>query len=110
MTGRPQYQRITTFFWDQVVNHRTHCTAGTSEGEHWFSEPHVLGWHVTGNMTRGKNSLANVNQETCCTYDQLKLARHLFAWDPRNEYAEYDDRALINHILASRDPKTGMMI
>lgn len=110
LTGRPQYQRITTFFWDQVVNHRTYCTGGTSEGEHWFSDPDVLGLHVTGNMTRGKNSLANMNQETCCTYNQLKLTRHLFAWDPRNEYAEYDERALINHILASQDPKTGMMI
>ena len=39
----------------------------------------------------------------------LKLTRHLFTWDPVVEYADYYERALINHILASQDPATGMM-
>ena len=39
----------------------------------------------------------------------LKLTRHLFCWDPRAEYADYYERALYNHILASQNPETGMM-
>ena len=47
--------------------------------------------------------------ETCNTYNMLKLTRHLFEWDPRAEYADYYERALYNHILASQNPETGMM-
>jgi hypothetical protein len=39
----------------------------------------------------------------------LKLTRHLFCWQPRAEYADYYERALYNHILASQNPETGMM-
>ena len=40
----------------------------------------------------------------------LKLTRHLFFWDPKAEYADYYERALYNHILASQNPQTGMMV
>ena len=40
----------------------------------------------------------------------LKLTRHLFSWDPNAEYADYYERALYNHILASQNPTTGMMV
>jgi hypothetical protein len=33
----------------------------------------------------------------------------LFCWQPRAEYADYYERALCNHILASQNPETGMM-
>ncbi len=39
----------------------------------------------------------------------LKLTRHLFCWEPKVEYADYYERALYNHILASQNPDTGMM-
>jgi hypothetical protein len=40
----------------------------------------------------------------------LKLTRHLFEWNPKAHYADYYERALYNHILASIDPQTGMMM
>jgi hypothetical protein len=39
----------------------------------------------------------------------LKLTRHLFTWNPRAEYADYYERALYNHILASQNPDDGMV-
>src|SRR5260370_19735152 len=39
----------------------------------------------------------------------LKLTRHLFCWEPKAEYADYYERALYTHILASQNPDTGMM-
>ena len=39
----------------------------------------------------------------------LKLTRHLFSWDAAAKYADFYERALYNHILASQDPRTGMM-
>jgi len=39
----------------------------------------------------------------------LKLTRHLFEWHAAVEYADYYERALYNHILASQDPNDGMV-
>jgi DUF1680 family protein len=39
----------------------------------------------------------------------LKLTRHLFTWTADEKYAEYYERALYNHILASQEPQTGMV-
>src|SRR3974377_505427 len=39
----------------------------------------------------------------------VNLTPHLFEWDPRVEYADYYERALYNHILASQNPEDGMM-
>jgi hypothetical protein len=39
----------------------------------------------------------------------LKLTRHLFEWQASADYADYYERALYNHILASQDPDDGMV-
>ena len=40
----------------------------------------------------------------------FNLTRHLFAWEPSCELADYYELALINSILATQDPDTGMMM
>jgi DUF1680 family protein len=40
----------------------------------------------------------------------LKLTRHLFTWTANAKYADYYEQALYNHILASQDPETGMVM
>ncbi|HUW17879.1 MAG TPA: beta-L-arabinofuranosidase domain-containing protein [Sedimentisphaerales bacterium] len=99
LTGEPYYYNIATFFWDQVVNARSYCTGGTSNHEHWRTEPYVLA-----------KELSPATQETCCTYNMLKLTRHLFCWNPDVRYADYYERALFNSILSTQDPETGMMM
>src|SRR5690606_16629351 len=39
--------------------------------------------------------------ETCATYNMLKLTRNLFLFDQRTELMDYYERGLYNHILAS---------
>jgi len=46
----------------------------------------------------------------CCTYNMLKLTRHLFEWSPQARYADYYERALLNQILASQSPENGMVM
>ena len=53
--------------------------------------------------------LSQNTSETCNTYNMLKLTRHLFEWQASAEYADYYERALYNHILASQDPDDGMV-
>jgi len=99
LTGRRYYYDIATFFWDQVVNARSYCTGGTSNHEHWRTEPYKLA-----------TELGPATQETCCTYNMLKLTRHIFCWSAEAKVADYYERALYNSILSTQDPRTGMMM
>jgi hypothetical protein len=45
--------------------------------------------------------------ETCNTYNMLKLTEMLFKGSNKASYADYYERALYNHILASQRPETG---
>ncbi|UCG58505.1 MAG: glycoside hydrolase family 127 protein [Phycisphaerales bacterium] len=99
LTGDTRDRKIAEYFWRQVVNHRSYCTGGTSNNEHWHSDPDQLA-----------NELGDHTQETCCTYNMLKLTRHLFTWRPDVHYADYYERALYNSILSTQNPRTGMMM
>src|SRR5262249_49420155 len=74
---------------------------------------YVLGGNSDGEVFSRKERLCQClgrsTTETCNTYSLLKLTRHLFGWDPRAEYADFYERGLYNHILASQHPETGMM-
>lgn len=41
-------------------------------------------------------------QETCTTYNVLKLARSLFRWTGESRYADWYERALLNGILGTQ--------
>lgn len=97
LTGNAKDQTAAAYFWDRVVHTRTYAIGGNTENEH-FGPPGELSTH-----------LGPVTAETCNTYNMLKLTRHLFEWKPTVEYADFYERALYNHILASQDPKQGMM-
>jgi DUF1680 family protein len=85
------------FFWDRVVHHHSYVNGGNSDNER-FGAPDKLSNRLSDNMS-----------ETCNTYNMLKLTRHLFEWHASAEYADYYERALYNHILASQDPNDGMV-
>jgi DUF1680 family protein len=97
LTGDARYRRIAEFFWTQVTQHRAYATGGTSNEEHWRSDPDKLA-----------AELSYSTQECCCTYNMLKLTRHLFAWSPEARYFDYYERALFNGILGTMNPKDGL--
>ncbi|MGO8745324.1 MAG: beta-L-arabinofuranosidase domain-containing protein [Thermoguttaceae bacterium] len=98
LTGNEKCRTVATFFWDAVTRQRSYVTGGNSDDEH-FSPKEELSKH-----------LGQATTETCNTYNMLKLTRLLFGWDPRPEYADYYERALYNHILASQNPEDGMVL
>jgi DUF1680 family protein len=83
------------YFWDRVANHHSFATGGHGKDE-YFGEPDKLSNRVDGRTA-----------ETCNVYNMLKMTRKLFAVRPDIEYAEFLERALFNHILASIDPEDG---
>jgi len=97
LTGEARYRRIAEFFWTQVTQHRAYATGGTSNDEHWRSDPDKLA-----------GELSYSTQECCCTYNMLKLTRHLFAWSPEARYFDYYERALFNGILGTMNPQDGL--
>jgi len=99
MTGDPALADIAIYFWNQVTGARSYATGGTSNGESWQADPNVISTEL------GKDS-----HESCCTYNMLKLTRHLFSWEAKAEYADYYERALFNGILPTQDPATAMMM
>ena len=99
MTGDPALYEIATYFWNQVTGARSYATGGTSNGEGWQADPYIISTEL------GKDS-----HESCCTYNMLKLTRHLFSWEAKAEYADYYERALFNGILPTQDPATAMMM
>ncbi|MFN8668810.1 MAG: glycoside hydrolase family 127 protein [Gemmatimonadaceae bacterium] len=84
-----------TFFWDRVVRHHSYASGGHGLNEYW-GPPDVLAPRVDGRAA-----------ETCNVYNMLKLSRRLFSLRPDAAYADFHERALFNHILASIDPNDG---
>ncbi len=97
LAAREGDKKIANFFWDTMVNHHTYVIGGNSNYE-YLGEPDKL-----------NNRLSDNTCETCNTYNLLKLTRFLYSWNPKTSYADYYERALINHILSSQNPNDGMM-
>src|SRR5581483_10216840 len=83
------------FFWDTVTSRRTVVFGGNSVSEH-FNAP--TNFHGMLESREGP--------ETCNTYNMLRLTEQLFVSKPEAAYADYYERALYNHILASINPTT----
>ena len=94
-TGNPPDLMAAAFFWDQVAQHHSFATGGHGKDE-YFGPPDKLSDLIDGRTC-----------ETCNVYNMLKLTRQLFALDPDPHYADYHERALFNHIMASIDPEDG---
>jgi DUF1680 family protein len=85
------------FFWDAVVGHHSFATGGHGKDE-YFGPPDQLSERIDG-----------ATAETCNVYNMIKMTRLLFALHPDIKYAEFHERALFNHILASLDPASKQM-
>ncbi|KAL3647606.1 hypothetical protein CASFOL_008574 [Castilleja foliolosa] len=99
VTGDPLYKEIGTFFMDVVNSSHSYATGGTSYSEHW-TDPKRLA-----------DTLGAENEESCTTYNMLKVSRHLFRWSKEMAYADYYERALTNGVLSiQRGTDPGTMI
>jgi DUF1680 family protein len=96
LTGRTEMSQAAAFFWQTVVEHRTVAIGGNSVKEHF---------HDAQDFTPMVEEVEG--PETCNTYNMLKLTALLYAGSDRAAYADYYERALYNHILASQRPDTG---
>ena len=97
MTGDCASHDMAEGFWHNMTCTHAFATGSLSQKEHFF-DPSKFSKFING-----------YTGETCCTYNMLKLSRHLFCWNASPEVADYYERALYNHILAQQDPESGMV-
>ncbi|WP_235932760.1 beta-L-arabinofuranosidase domain-containing protein [Flagellimonas sediminis] len=94
----PEYFRVADNFWYKAKNDYMYSIGGVAgarnptNAECFISQPATL--YENGFSAGGQN-------ETCATYNMLKLTRNLFMFDQRTELMDYYERGLYNHILAS---------
>ena len=98
ISGDMRFHDVADFFYWTVTTGRTYVTGGTSNGEGWQTPPRQLAAEL-------KRSVATA--ECCCSYNMMKLTRHLYSWNPDPAYFDYFERTLLNERIGTIRPKTG---
>lgn len=97
-SGTSEYYQVADNFWNKTTNNYTYSIGGVAgarnpaNAECFISEPSTI--YENGFSSGGQN-------ETCATYNMLKLTSDLFLYDQRGELMDYYERGLYNHILSS---------
>jgi DUF1680 family protein len=97
LTGDTRYLSIAQNFQRIVKDHHTSCTGGTSNGE---------GWHEPDGIA---SQLGPAAEECCCSYNMMKLTRHLFGQEPDAKHFDYYERMLLNVRYGTQD-RNGMLM
>jgi len=93
-----EYYHVADNFWNKTVNDYMYSIGGVAgarnpaNAECFISQPATI--YENGFSSGGQN-------ETCATYNMLKLTADLFLYEQRGELMDYYERGLYNHILAS---------
>lgn len=98
VSDTPDYYHIAENFWTKATHDYMYSIGGVagarnpSNAECFTAQPSTL--YENGFSAGGQN-------ETCATYNMLKLSRNLFLFNQNPEFMDYYERGLYNHILAS---------
>ena len=91
-------QKTAEYFFEEVTHQHTYCIGGNSTAE-YFGEPGRLDDRITDRTC-----------ETCNSYNMLKLDKLLFLTNPSVSLADYYETTLFNHIYATQNHETGMVL
>ena len=98
ISGDTRFHDVADYFFYEVTTARSYVTAGTSNAEAWLTPPRRLA---------AESKLSANTAECCCAYNMLKLARHLYGWNPQPAYFDYYERSLLNHRIGTIRPEKG---
>ena len=98
ISGDLRFRDAADYFFYAVTTGRSYVTGGTSNAEGWLGPPRRLAAELTASVNTA---------ECCCAYNMLKLARHLYSWNPDPRYFDYYERVLLNHRLGTIRPGVG---
>jgi DUF1680 family protein len=95
ISGDHRFHDVAQFFWETVATRRSYATGGASNREHWLAPAGKLS---------AEWAAGQAHQECCCSYNMMKLTRHLFGWEPQAAHMDYFERNLVNHRLGTIKP------
>jgi uncharacterized protein len=98
ISGDRRFYDVADFFYYTVSTGRTYVTGGTSNGEGWLTQPRFLAHEL---------KLSGATAECCCSYNMLKVARHLYSWNADPRYFDFYERTMLNHRIGTIQEKTG---
>ena len=98
LTGDTSDKKAAEFFWKTVVYHHSYVTGGNGNNEYF------------GPADKLRDQLGENTTESCNVYNMLKLTEHLFEWEASANEADFYERALFNHILATQNPVDGHVV
>jgi DUF1680 family protein len=97
LTGDERLRAISENFYRMVTEHHAYCTGGTSNGELWRAPDAIA------------KELGPAAEECCCSYNMMKLARHLYGQNPDAKFFDYYERLLYNVRYGTQD-RNGMLM
>jgi DUF1680 family protein len=97
LTADDRYGQISENFYRIVTGHHAYCTGGTSNGEMWHAADAIA------------TELGPAAEECCCSYNMIKLARHLYGRNPDPKFFDYYERVLVNVRHGTQD-RNGMLM
>lgn len=92
LTGDEKNRNAAINTWELVAHRHTQPLAGCGR------------WERFGHQGRQLDELSNTSSETCCTNNMMRFTKAIFSVFGTPEYMDFYERALYNHILASKDP------
>lgn len=95
ITGDAQLHRAAVNAWDEIVNRRSWVIGGNGTNEHFHDRENFV------------DAMNGVGPESCNSVNMLRQTEALFQTDPDPRRADYYERTLLNHLLATHDA-TGM--
>ena len=93
LSANEDSRELSEFFWHTMVGHHTFAPGCSSDKEHFF-DTKQFSKHLSG-----------YTGETCCTYNMLKLSKHLFCWNALRKWLIITNVPYIITSWDSRIPK-----
>lgn len=90
------YASAARFFWETVTKTRSLALGGNSRREHFAPQADCKSYVED-----------REGPESCNTNNMMKLTEGLFRMSPKAEYADFYERAMLNHILSTQHPEHG---
>jgi uncharacterized protein len=97
LTGDERLRTISENFYRYITEHHVYCTGGTSNYEGWRAPDAIA------------SELGPDAEECCCSYNMMKLSRHIFGREPNAAHFDYYERVLFNVRAGTQDPD-GMLM
>ncbi|MBT3286250.1 MAG: hypothetical protein HN380_02810 [Victivallales bacterium] len=103
LTGDSALRDAVIWFWERTALARSYVNGGSS-GPHPDGTEKSKGAEHWPEPFRLANTLTPKINESCVTHNMLRLTDALFGWTGEPRYAEFYERAYLNHVLTMQHP------